>query len=131
MDALPGGRNQPFYHVLADRRNVPESDASKLRYVAQELIEPTDLCTIEHDYFNEESFVDGARRLLPTHDAACASRPRLTSPPHVPASPCAVDEERGLWTPSPSLREQYPLGVDGCWLVETVFPDRSRTDFDV
>ena len=26
------------------------------------------------------------------------------------------------------LREQYPLGLEGCWLVDYVFPDRQASD---
>jgi len=41
-----------------------------------------------------------------------------------------VDEERGTWRPSPALREQYPLGLDGCWLVDRIFPDPLAAGFD-
>ena len=43
-----------------------------------------------------------------------------------------VDERRGVWKPSRLLREQYPLGVEGCWLVDQFLVDRSEEpkDFD-
>jgi hemimethylated DNA binding protein len=34
----------------------------------------------------------------------------------------------GRWVPSQALREQYPLGLEGCWLVDYVFPDRQASD---
>ena len=50
--------------------------------------------------------------------------------PHFTAAVTQVDEERGVWEVNPMLREQYPVGLEGCWLVDYVFPDRQATDFD-
>lgn len=97
IDSLPNGRRQPFYRVLVHRKDEPDE---KVAYIAQEEIEPTGVTTIEHEYFNEESFV-------------------------------GVDEEMDTWTPSTALREQYPLGLEGQWLIDHVFPDRPGPGFDV
>jgi len=42
----------------------------------------------------------------------------------------ALDAERGAYKPVQPLREQYPLGLEGCWLVDQVFPDSLATNFD-
>ena len=41
-----------------------------------------------------------------------------------------VDAAAGVWKPTPTLREQYPRGLDGCWLVDEVAPERSREECD-
>ena len=36
-----------------------------------------------------------------------------------------VDEQRGAWEPVDAVREQYPLGLEECWLVNRVFADKN------
>ena len=71
---------------------------AQMTYVAQENIEPIDVMLIKHPHFSEAVFSGD------------------------------IDEEHGTWKPTPVLREQYPLGLEGCWLVDTVFPDRQASD---
>lgn len=66
----------------------------QMTYVAQESIEGTAIFSIDHPYFKEATFTG------------------------------EVDQRRGTWKPNPLLREQYPLGLEGCWLVDHVFPDK-------
>ena len=72
---------------------------SPMTYVAQEELQSTRVHKIEHAYFSAATFTG------------------------------EVDEERGTWRPSERLREQYPLNLEGCWLVDRVVPDaRSEAD---
>ena len=92
VDTLPGGREQPFYHVLVDVRDRP---GAQMTYVAQENIE-------------------------------------LDAPPEPLQHPksadllvaSSFDAERGTFEPKATLRALYPRGVDGCWMVDGVMPDR-------
>ena len=71
------------------------------------------------------------------------------SPLHTAQFPCSqahftaavftgeIDERRGTWTPNVVLREQYPLGLAGCWLVNRVVIEKLKgrdasisSDFD-
>ena len=100
---LTHGREQPFYHVLVDKRDQP---GSQIAYVAQESIVSADVTAIDHVHF-QFTFADPGASFTGE-----------------------VDEERGTWRPSPALREQYPLGLDGCWLVDRIFPDPLAAGFD-
>ena len=97
IDSLPGGRAQPFYHVLVDRR---DGEKAHMAYVAQASVEALKVQPIDHPNFLGSFTGD-------------------------------IDTAKGTWTPSQLLREQYPLGLEGCWLVNEVFPDRLKETFDV
>jgi len=101
IDALPKGRAQPFYQVL-----VHEHDATA--YVAHEMVESTAPRRIDHPHFQART-LEGAPWGVFTGE---------------------VDEEHGTWRPSVALREQYPLDLEGCWLVNRVFPDRPSSSLD-
>ena len=97
VDTLEHGRNQPFYHVLADTRDRP--GPPQMTYVAQECMVCIDPQLIKHPHFGETTFTG------------------------------QIDEERGTWVPNQALREQYPLGLDGCWLVDRFYPDKLYESF--
>lgn len=42
----------------------------------------------------------------------------------------AVDKETGFWEPHPMLRDQYPVDIGGCWLVDRVTSDRDESSFE-
>lgn len=90
VDNLPGGRSQPYYHVLVDERDRPGQQTT---YVAQENVMPQPPQPVDHPYFSQPLFTG------------------------------ELDEEEGLWVPNPLLREQWPRGLEGCWLVDAVMPD--------
>ena len=68
VDELPGGRSQPFYHVLVDGRDRPGGQQT---YVAQENIEPVPVQPVDHPSFAQPLFTgeideeEGAWRLNP------------------------------------------------------------------
>jgi len=90
VDNLPGGRSQPYYHVLVDERDRPGQQTT---YVAQENVMPQPPQPVDHPYFSQPLFTG------------------------------ELDEEAGTWVPNPLLREQWPRGLEGCWLVDAVMPD--------
>ena len=69
-----------------------------MTYVAQENLDRSPARIIEHPFFTTASFTG------------------------------EVDAAAGVWKPTPMLREQYPRGLDGCWLVDEVAPERSREE---
>ena len=71
-----------------------------MTYVAQENLDRSPARIIEHPFFTTASFTG------------------------------EVDAAAGVWKPTPMLREQYPRGLDGCWLVDEVAPERSREECD-
>ena len=94
VDNLHGGRSQPFYHVLVDRRDRPNDQVT---YVAEENIQrpATGLACepVAHKMIDE--------LLLPD----------------------SFDAERRGYEPRAELRALYPTGVRGCWMVDSVLPD--------
>jgi len=42
----------------------------------------------------------------------------------------AADEATATWQPRPFLRQQYPRGLEGCWLVDHVIPDVPPSEHD-
>jgi len=92
VDLLPGGRQQPFYHVFVHGRG-------EIAYVAQEEVVATPPRAIDHPQFGEFFHTE------------------------------AADEESGVWKPKRTLREWYPRGLEGRWLVNRVFPDK-RDEYD-
>lgn len=72
----------------------------QLMYLPEEMLLRADIQAIDHPYFRRESFTG------------------------------EQDEERGVWVPTPHLREQYPLGLEGRWLVERFFLDEDSSGFD-
>ena len=40
-----------------------------------------------------------------------------------------VDEESDVLLPNESLREQWPRGIEGCWLVDRFYPDKLYEEF--
>ena len=101
VGSLSRGRAQPFYHVLVDRRDRSDRNQVRRAYVAQESIEAIDVQPIDHPDFSGPASFTGE-----------------------------IDTATGTWQPSELLREQYPLGLEGCWLVNEVFPDKVRESFD-
>jgi len=98
IDALPGGRQQPFYHVMLNsggRHDGPaDLEDSETTYVPQDLIDPQPpLAPVD---------LPAYAKLLFTGD---------------------VDEQTGTWEPTPFLRGVYPRGVESCWLVDAIVPD--------
>lgn len=112
IDTLTDGRKQPFYAVLVDVRDRP---VPQMHYVAEECLERTDLELIEHPKF---VFGDGG----------------LPSQRHFVFTGQS-DEEKGTWEPSDNLRVQYPLDMEGRWLVSRFFLDnrlhRGSEGFDI
>ena len=96
VDKLPGGRAQPFYHVLVDKRDHP---GEQITYVAEENVvrPPTDgpfaIEAIDHSYV--------AKMLLPG----------------------SFDGAKGTYEPCEELRGLYPPQVHGCRMVDAVTPD--------
>ena len=41
-----------------------------------------------------------------------------------------VDKENGTMTPTPELREQFPPGLEGRWLVDRFYPDNLYAEFN-
>jgi hemimethylated DNA binding protein len=101
VDELPKGRAQPFYAVLVDTRDRP--GMPQIQYVAQERLKGIDLQLIEHPYFVfGDGGLPGQRHYVFTGQS---------------------DKEKGTWEPSQRLREQYPLDMEGRWLVSRFFLD--------
>jgi hypothetical protein len=46
--------------------------------------------------------------------------------PLPPLTPLQSDEEKGTWEPSDNLRVQYPLDMEGRWLVSRFFLDNRQ-----
>jgi len=67
---------------------------------------------------------------VPQEMVECTAVQPVDHPKFRPTFTGEVDEERGTWRPSRTLREQYPLGLEGHWLVNRVFPDRPPSPFD-
>ena len=78
-------------------------DNNRYAYVAQEHVECTGVEPITHKSFDE--YFSG----------------EVTD---------EADEARRTYVPTREAREQYPLGLEGCWLVNRVFPDKEQSSFD-
>ena len=97
VDKQAGGRLQPFYHVLVDRR---DREGGQITYVAEENV------------------------MRPPTDGAVAVEP--VQHPMVPEllRPASFDSACGEYEPKDELRALYPQQTQGCWLVDAVKPDR-------
>lgn len=96
VDELSNGRQQPFYHVLVDRRDRP---GEQITYVAEEnAVRPP---------------TDGPFAIEPVQHAMVGEMLR----------PDSFDGARGEYEPNDELRALYPERVQGCWMVDSVVPD--------
>ena len=90
VDQLPGGRQQYFYHVLVDGRDRPGNQAT---YVAEENLRTPDM-----RFTSERVLHPMVQTLL---------------------VPSTFDGDAHTYQPRPELRELYPCGVQGCWMVDS------------
>ena len=101
VDSLSRGRNQPFYHILVDERDVQSAVKQQIGYVAEEEV----VRASPEGEFPSEPL-----------------RHRLVASLMVSDS---YDEQRCRYEPLPQLRLMYPPNVDGCWMVDAVMPDEA------
>ena len=111
VESLPGGRGQPFYHLLVDSRDRP---GDKITYVAQESVQrPGEGGT-------PRAWALRGMRPGGVGEVAEAVRHRMLADLLKPQS---FDAERCSYDPVPELRDLYPQNVEGCWMVDSVSPD--------
>ena len=116
---------QTFLDEFATPRVLPDEAACRAHGVDEldraqafyhVLVDQRDRPGTEMAYVAEESVVITAPALIEHHEL------------HIGFTG-EIDEDGGVLKPNQSLREQYPLGTEGCWLVDRFYPDKLYNEF--